>query len=224
MTEQKTYYSSARDSGYLLCSDCNKLHPLSSEGLHCDRCGVTLHSRIKNSLNHSWACLITAVILFFPANILPIMTFKTFGQGEPSTILGGILQLLERDMLFIALVVLTASIVVPVLKIFALSILLCTVQFGLETNLRQKTIMYRAVEWIGRWSMLDIFVIGILVALVQLGNVAHIEGNQGATAFAAVVMLTMFSAIAFDTRLIWDNGNAHKHSLEKQPQTEPEDN
>ncbi|MBQ0757015.1 MAG: paraquat-inducible protein A [Amphritea sp.] len=206
MTDSPTAFRSARDSGYLLCSDCEKLHYLSQEGLHCDRCGARLHSRITNSMNISWACLIASILLFLPANLLPIMTFKTFGQGEPSTILGGVLHLLEEDMLIIGLVVLTASIVVPVLKMIALTILLCTVQFGLQTNLRQKTMMFRIVEWIGRWSMLDIFVIGILVALVQLGSIAHIEGNHGATAFAIVVLLTMFSAIAFDTRLIWDNG------------------
>lgn len=208
-------YQSARSAGLILCGDCNKLHPASMEGEHCDRCGVTLHSRQKNSLSRSWACLITAMILFLPANLLPIMTFKVFGRGEPSTILGGILQLLDQNMLFIALVVLTASIVVPVMKIIALLILLATVQFGLQTNLRQKTIMYRVVEWIGRWSMLDIFVIGVLVALVQLGNIAHIEGNHGATAFGAVVILTMFAAINFDTRLIWDNGTDDKSDGEK---------
>ncbi|RTE66597.1 paraquat-inducible membrane protein A [Amphritea opalescens] len=202
----KPRFKSARESGYLLCIDCEKLHPLSLEGELCDRCGARLHSRVPNSMNLSWASLIAAVILFLPANMLPIMTFKSFGQGEPSTILGGILHLLDQDMLLIGLVVLFASIVVPVLKIIAMTILLCTVQFRLQTNLRQKTLMFRIIEWIGRWSMLDIFVIGILVALVQLGNIAHIEGNDGATAFAVVVLLTMFSAIIFDTRLIWDNG------------------
>lgn len=211
-------YQSARSAGLILCGDCNKLHPAHREGEHCDRCGVVLHSRQQNSLARSWACLITAVILFLPANLLPIMTFKVFGRGEPSTILGGILQLLDQNMLFIALVVLTASIVVPVLKIIALTILLCTVQFRLHTNLRQKTVMYRIVEWIGRWSMLDIFVIGVLVALVQLGNIAHIEGNHGATAFGAVVILTMFSAICFDTRLIWDNGDRHNFANNRDPE------
>ncbi|WP_428035727.1 paraquat-inducible protein A [Amphritea sp.] len=206
MTDHYAPRRTARNSGYLLCIDCEKLHNIDQEGQHCDRCGARLHSRIPNSMNLSWASLLAAVLLFLPANLLPIMTFKSFGQGEPSTILGGILHLLEQDMLMIGLVVLIASIVVPVLKIIALTILLCTVQFHLQTNLRQKTMMFRVVEWIGRWSMLDIFVIGILVALVQLGNIAHIEGNSGATAFAIVVLLTMFSAIAFDTRLIWDNG------------------
>ncbi|WP_417225139.1 paraquat-inducible protein A [Amphritea sp.] len=206
MSDQRPQFRSARESGYLLCIDCEKLHPLSLEGEHCDRCGARLHSRVPNSMNLSWASLIAAVLLFLPANLLPIMTFKSFGQGEPSTILSGILHLLDQDMLLIGLIVLIASIVVPVLKIIAMTILLCTVQFRLQTNLRQKTLMFRIVEWIGRWSMLDIFVIGILVALVQLGNIAHIEGNDGATAFAVVVLLTMFSAIVFDTRLIWDNG------------------
>lgn len=208
MTDSSPLLRTARNSGYLLCSQCEKLHLLNQEGLHCDRCGARLHSRAANSMSLSWACLIASMLLFLPANLLPIMTFTTFGQGEPNTIIGGVLHLMEQDMLVIGLVVLTASIVVPVLKMIALTILLCTVQFGLQTNLRQKTMMFRIVEWIGRWSMLDIFVIGILVALVQLGSIAHIEGNHGATAFAIVVLLTMFSAIAFDTRLIWDNGTS----------------
>lgn len=206
------HFQSAREAGLIVCGDCNKLHPTRYEGLPCDRCGVCLHSRQANALARSWACLLTAIILFLPANLLPIMTFKVFGRGEPSTIVDGILQLLDQNMLFIALVVLVASLVVPVLKIIAMLILLCTVQFRLHTNLRQKTIMYRVVEWIGRWSMLDIFVIGVLVALVQLGNIAHIEGNHGATAFGAVVILTMFAAINFDTRLIWDAAGQHRDS------------
>lgn len=204
-------YRTARQAGYLLCTECNLLHQIDREGSACDRCGAHLHSRRPNALNHSWACLVAAVLLLLPANLLPIMTLRSFGKGEPSTIIGGIIDLAEHGMLFIALIVLIASIVVPVLKILALTILLCTVQFGWATNLRQKTLMYRLVEWIGRWSMLDIFVIGILVALVQLGNIASIEGNQGATAFATVVLLTMFSAISFDTRLIWDSGSAEQH-------------
>lgn len=199
-------FQSARDAGYLLCTACNKLHDRDSEGLHCDRCDALLHSRHPGSISRSWACLLASVLLLLPANLLPIMTFKSFGKGSPSTILSGVIDLMEHDMLFIALIVLIASIVVPVLKILGLTILLLTVQFNWSTNLRQKTMMFRLVEWIGRWSMLDIFVIGILVALVQLGNIASIEGNQGATAFACVVLLTMFSAISFDTRLIWDNG------------------
>ncbi|MBU2963894.1 paraquat-inducible protein A [Amphritea sp. 2_MG-2023] len=220
MSNQLPRFKSARESGYLLCIDCEKLHPLSLEGEHCDRCGARLHSRVPNSMNLSWASLIAAVLLFLPANLLPIMTFKSFGQGEPSTILSGIIHLLDQDMLLIGLIVLIASIVVPVLKIIAMTILLCTVQFRLQTNLRQKTLMFRIVEWIGRWSMLDVFVIGILVALVQLGNIAHIEGNDGATAFAVVVLLTMFSAIVFDTRLIWDNGVTDSPANDDQKDTQ----
>ncbi|MEH6577977.1 MAG: paraquat-inducible protein A [Amphritea sp.] len=213
MTDQPAFQS-ARNAGYLLCIECNKLHDIQHEGYHCDRCGAALHSRRPRAITQSWACLIASVLLLLPANMLPIMTFKSFGKGDPSTIISGIIDLMEHDMLFIALIVLIASIVVPALKIIGLTILLLTVQFGWSTNLRQKTIMFRLVEWIGRWSMLDIFVIGILVALVQLGSIASIEGNQGATAFAAVVLLTMFSAISFDTRLIWDNDfyrHEHRH-------------
>lgn len=221
MSKATSRFKSARDNGYLLCIDCEKVHPLSLEGQHCDRCGARLHSRTPNAMNLSWASLIAAILLFLPANLLPVMTFKSFGKGEPSTIFSGILHLLEQDMLFIGLIVLIASIVVPVLKIIAMIILLCTVQFRLQTNLRQKTLMFRVVEWIGRWSMLDLFVIGILVALVQLGNIAHIEGNDGATAFAVVVLLTMFSAIVFDTRLIWDNGIADLPADNRDQKDEP---
>jgi paraquat-inducible protein A len=144
------------------------------------------------------------MFLLLPANLLPIMTVRTLGRGDPSTILEGVIELSQHGLVWIAMVVLVASVIIPVGKLAGMLILLLSVQFGWTTNLRQKMLMFRFVEWVGRWSMLDIFVVGILVALVQLGNLTHIIGNHGATAFAAVVICTMLAAQKFDTRLIWD--------------------
>lgn len=195
---------SALSNNIISCHECGLLADRNFEDYHCPRCHSRLHSRQPHSLAHSWALVITSALLMIPANVMPIMTFVSLGKGDPSTILGGVLELVKHDMLWIALVVLTASIIIPAGKLVGMILLLLTVQRGWTTNARQKMIMYRFVEWIGRWSMLDIFVVGILVALVQLGNLAHIIGNHGATAFGFVVITTMLAANLFDTRLIWD--------------------
>ncbi|MFC6671430.1 paraquat-inducible protein A [Marinobacterium aestuariivivens] len=186
------------------CHDCHLLCPAAMEELHCPRCHGRLHPRTPHSLAWTWSLVLTAGFLLIPANMLPIMTVRTLGRGEPSTILEGVVELTQHGLFWIALVVLVASVIIPVGKLVGMLILLLTVQLGWTTNLRQKMLMYRFVEWVGRWSMLDIFVVGILVALVQLGNLTHIIGNHGATAFAAVVICTMVAAQKFDTRLIWD--------------------
>lgn len=193
------------------CHDCRLLCPEGLENDHCPRCHARLHGRTPHSLAWTWSLVITAAFLLLPANMLPIMTVRTLGRGDPSTIIQGVLQLTHHGQFWIALIVLVASVIIPIGKLIGMMILLLTVQLGRTTNLRQKMLMFRFVEWVGRWSMLDIFVVGILVALVQLGNLTHIIGNQGATAFAAVVIATMVAARKFDTRLIWD-----RHSLENE--------
>ena len=197
-------YKSARQEGYLLCRHCHTLHTLDQQDKHCHVCKTPLHSRMEHTLQRSWAFLLASVICFFPANLLPIMTFKSFGSGAPSTIMGGIIELFSGGFWGIGLVVLIASIIIPCLKILGMLTLLLSLKFHWRTSARQKTWLYRGVEWVGRWSMLDIFVIAVLVALVQLGSLASISPGHGATAFAAVVILTMLSALNFDTRLIWD--------------------
>lgn len=197
-------HRSARQQGLMLCRHCHTLHKLEHQHKHCHVCDTPLHSRMEHTLQRSWAFLIASIICFFPANLLPIMTFKSFGSGAPSTIMGGIIELFSKGFWGIGLVVLVASIVIPCLKILGLLTLLLSLKFHWQTSARQKTWLYRGVEWVGRWSMLDIFVIAVLVALVQLGNLASISPGHGATAFAAVVLLTMLSALNFDTRLIWD--------------------
>ncbi|WP_020680715.1 paraquat-inducible protein A [Marinobacterium rhizophilum] len=201
----------------ICCHDCSLLCPPAMEGMHCPRCHAKLHARTPNSLSWTWALLCSAVFLLLPANMLPIMTVRTLGRGDPSTIIEGVVQLTQHGLFWIALVVLIASVVIPVGKLIGMLILVLSVQRGWTTNLRQKMFMFRFVEWVGRWSMLDIFVVGILVALVQLGNLTHIIGNHGATAFAAVVICTMLAAQKFDTRLIWDRQRASQATDETAP-------
>ena len=165
---------------------------------------MLMHMRATNSLARTWSLLITAAILYLPANILPIMTVTYFGSGTPDTIMSGIIQLLQHGSYPVAAVIFIASILVPLLKMVALLILLLSVQFKWVLDDRQRTRMYRAVELVGRWSMLDMFVIALLVALVNYGSIAHIVSGPGATAFGSVVVLTMLAATTFDARLIWD--------------------
>lgn len=170
----------------------------------CPRCGAALHRRKSNSLQRSWALALAAVILYIPANVYPVMTVISFGRGDPSTILGGVEELFHAGMWPLGLLVLFASITVPVLKLIGLSYLLISVRRGSHDRLRERTVLYRIVEAVGRWSMIDIFMLSILVALVRLGSIATIEPGVGAISFAGVVVLTMFAAMSFDPRLIWD--------------------
>ena len=172
--------------------------------LHCPRCGARLHGRIANSISYAGAFLLAALILYFPANLYPVMTVIYFGRGQPNTIMGGVIELIGAGQWPIAALVFFASIFVPVLKIVVLAFLLISVQRGWRWRPRQRTVLYRFIETVGRWSMIDIFMISILVALVQLGAIANIEPGPGAACFAAVVVLTMFAAMWFDPRLIWD--------------------
>jgi paraquat-inducible protein A len=148
--------------------------------------------------------VITAAILYIPANVFPVMTVISFGKGEPDTILSGVKALIEADMWPLALIVFFASITVPVLKLCGLSYLLISVQRRSQWRPRDRTRLYRLVEAVGRWSMIDIFMITILIALVKLGNIATIEPGVGATSFAGVVIITMIASHNFDPRLIWD--------------------
>ncbi len=173
--------------------------------MHCPRCGTALHRRKTNSLARTWALVLTATILYIPANLFPIMTVISFGKGAPDTILSGVKHLIEGGMWPLALLVFFASITVPVLKLIGLGYLLISVQRKSQWRPRDRTRLYRITEAVGRWSMIDIFMISILVALVKLGSIATIEPGVGATSFAAVVIITMIAAMSFDPRLIWDN-------------------
>ena len=201
----------AARAGLVPCESCHLLThyrpPIDDGGVYrCPRCDAALHGRIPDSIRRSWALLIAAAALYIPANILPIMTVKTFGRGEPNTILSGIMELIAAQMWPIATVVFVASILVPILKVGTLSYLLISVQRGSVRRRRDRTRLYRITEAIGRWSMVDIYVVAILVAVVKLGNIAEIEAGPAGIPFAGVVILTMLAASSFDPRLIWDSG------------------
>lgn len=199
----------ARSRNLVLCRACHLLTPvaphLQNGQTRCPRCGSKLHSRLPDSLARTWALVITAWIFILPANLYPVMTVIYFGEGEPDTILSGVVHLAQAGMIPIAVIVFIASIAVPVLKLVGIMVLLLTVQRRWTLNKRQCTVLYRVIEVIGAWSMLDLFMISILVTLVDLGAVATITAGTGATAFATVVVLTMFAAMSFDPRLIWDH-------------------
>ncbi len=193
--------------GLASCHSCQLLVRLPGghrPGALCPRCGAPLHARKPDSLARTWAYLITAVIFYFPAMGLPIMTTITISGARKDTILSGVYYLLTTGMWPLAAIVFFASVVVPVLKIAVLILLAVTTQRRTAWRRKDRTRLYRLTEVIGRWSMVDVYVVTILVALVQLQALAFIEAEPGAVFFASVVVLTMFAARSFDPRLIWD--------------------
>lgn len=196
--------TTALAQGLVRCHDCGFLAKTSNPSGHCSLCGSPLHARIPHSLQRTTAFLLSGYALYIPANIFPIMTVTQLGRGEPHTIIGGIFSLIENDMVPIAMLVLVASILVPLLKLVGITLLLLCVHYRWQINARLWTRLYRIIAFVGRWSMLDIFMISILVGLVDLGGVAQVISGTAATAFAAVVVMTMLAAKNFDPRLLWD--------------------
>lgn len=198
----------AQNSSLISCHICHLLcrNRLSNSGrtLICPRCGATLHHRKPNSIKRTWALLIAASIFYIPANLLPITTVISFGKAQSDTIMSGVIYFIATGMWPIALVIFVASILVPLIKLITLTFLLITVQRKSNWRQKDRTRLYRITEAIGRWSMVDIYVVAILVALVNLGSLATIKAGPAAVFFAAVVVTTMFAAMSFDPRMIWD--------------------
>ncbi|CAG35418.1 probable paraquat-inducible protein A [Desulfotalea psychrophila LSv54] len=195
---------SAAANGFCHCHDCHKLIPIADGMDKCPRCGAYLHLRKQQSISRTWALLCSAIILLFPANLLPIMQVSFMGTPTPSTIMDGIRFFFDSGQLFIGIVILTASILVPIFKVVGITILLISIKFNFHHYLRKKAIMYRYISFIGKWSMLDIFVIGLLTALVNFGFFSSVSADSAATYFCGVVLTTMAAALAFDPRLLWD--------------------
>jgi len=194
--------ATAAERGLASCHLCLKL---ASKDLHdCPRCGTALHLRKTASVQRTLALLITAVVLYLPANILPIMITDQLGTSTESTILGGVVLLIQLDSIPIAAVIFIASVMVPLGKMLVMFYLCWSVSYGPPVNERQRTVLYRITEFIGKWSMLDVFVVAILVALIHLGGLLVIRPGGAALAFAGVVMVTMVAAESFDPRLMWD--------------------
>jgi len=198
----------ARNASQISCHSCHLLCRINfskvGESLVCPRCGSTLHQRKPNSLKRTWALVLAAVIFYIPANLLPVTVVISFGKAQADTIMSGVIYFVATGMWPIALVIFVASILVPMLKLSILIFLLISVQRKSTWRPKDRTRLYRITEAVGRWSMVDIYVVTILVALVNLGNLATIKAGPGAGFFAAVVVITILAAMSFDPRLIWD--------------------
>ncbi|MCH4563701.1 paraquat-inducible protein A [Halomonas sp. EGI 63088] len=189
-------------AGCATCGLVNRLEP--GRHSHCRRCGERLHARLPHSLQRTWALLIAAAVMYIPANVYPIMTTTSLGHSSPSTIIGGVVELIQMGSWPVAVVIFVASVIVPVGKVVALGWLCLVVKRSHELNAATRTRLYRITEFIGRWSMVDVFVVAILVALIRAGSLMSITPGPAALAFGAVVVITMLSAMTFDPRLIWD--------------------
>jgi paraquat-inducible protein A len=200
-------FTTAMQQGLHSCDTCGLLsRPVAGaeEGI-CPRCDEDLTFRKTDSLQRTWAFLIGAAICYVPANVLPVLTTTTAGGADSDTILQGVILLWSPTGWPLSLIVLFASIMIPSAKIVAMAYLLFSVQFGRVTNRRQRTRLFRTVSFIGRWSMVDVFVDAFTAALVQLQPLMSIEPGPGLLFFAAVVVLTMLAVESFDPRLIWDS-------------------
>lgn len=197
---------SAAARGFAGCHVCTRM--ARGDLSHCPRCGSKLHLRVHNSIQVTLALVTTAALLYVPANLLPIMYTEQLGRSAPGTIIGGVVFLWHHGSYPVAAVILIASVVVPLTKIAVLYWLCWTVLRRHRTIPRERTVLYRITEFVGRWSMVDVFVVAILVALIQLTGVIAFRPGSAAIAFAGVVMITMVAAEQFDPRLIWDNLDA----------------
>lgn len=198
----------AKEAQLISCHICHLLcrtdRHRGRRALQCPRCGATLHQRKPGSIGRTWALLIAAAICYIPANVLPVSIASSLGEVQTDTIMSGVIYFIQTGMWPIALIIFIASVFVPLLKLLILGFLLISVQRKSGWRPKDRTRLYRIIEVIGRWSMLDIYVVTILVALVKLGALATIEAGPGAVFFAAVVVITIFAATTFDPRIIWD--------------------
>lgn len=214
----------AASRGLYVCEVCRQISRVAAHPgkASCPRCGATLHLRKPDSLNRAWALLMAAYILFMPANLLPIMETGSLFASQKDTIMSGVVYLWRSGSWPLALLVFFASIIVPLFKLLSMTFLLVSVRNHSTLRRRARTRLYRLLEFIGRWSMLDIYVVTLLTALVHIQGFAVITPQPGAIAFGGVVVLTMLSALAFDPRLIWDEVG-HEPSMLSHPPVQADD-
>ncbi|NTZ86907.1 PqiA/YebS family transporter subunit [Burkholderia metallica] len=198
----------ARAAGLIACHHCARLQPAHAGGQRCTRCGATLHARRPRSVARTGALAAAAALLYIPANLLPVMHATSLGRAEDDTILGGVAYFWTSGDWALAVVVFVASVLVPMLKLAILALQALAAHRGARWRPLERTRLHRLVERVGRWSMLDVFVVALTIALVHFGTFADITPGPGALAFGAVVVLTMCASMQFDPRLIWD-GTSH---------------
>ncbi|MGV8888011.1 MAG: paraquat-inducible protein A [Pseudomonas sp.] len=194
----------ASELNLCLCHSCGLACDMTHEPHECERCGAPLHRRKSNSLTRTWAYLLTSLVFYIPANLLPVMNTTMLGSGADSTIMSGVLEFWQHGAWDIALIIFIASIAVPGVKFVALTLLLVTVQRDSSWARKERSKLYRFVELIGYWSMLDVIVVALVAALVKFQALGDIEPRVGILFFGLVVVFTMLSAMSFDPRLIWD--------------------
>ncbi|MEH6616511.1 MAG: paraquat-inducible protein A [Porticoccus sp.] len=195
-------HATATSRGLASCHLCLKL--VDSQRHHCPRCGASVHLRKADSIQRTLALLIAASILYIPANLMPIMITDQLGVSIESTIIGGVLLLIDMGSYAIAAVIFIASVMVPSGKLLTMYYLCWSVRHASPDTVNQRTITYRITEFIGRWSMIDVFVVAVLVALIHIDNILVIRPGAATIAFASVVMISMVAAESFDPRMMWD--------------------
>ena len=205
MTDQVV---TAASLGLVACPHCATVWRGTQNGTACGVCGTPLHSRKPDSLRRTWALLIAAAILYIPANLLPVMITKSLFGTQQDTILSGVIYFWVSGAYGLAAIVFIASFLVPLFKLTVLLLLLISVQRRSTWRQPERAKLYHIIEIIGRWSMLDVFVVSLLTGLVQIQGFAQITAGVGIAAFGGVVVLTMVASLSFDPKLIWDTDDA----------------
>ncbi len=216
---RENYFVEQPDEPVFACTTCQALvgRSIVRREQRCPRCHEQLHERIPHSFQKTAALLLASAILYIPANVLPIMSFTSFGVTRTDTIFSGVVALIQEGSWWAAIVVFVASIIVPIAKLVVLTYLLWAVKRGVSMETRQQQNLFRAIELVGRWSMVDVFVVTLLVALVQFGLFGHVEPHGAIVAFGGVVVLTMFATHTFDPRLLWDGQRVERPGTSNVP-------
>ena len=187
------------------CKNCHKMYERENyDDFVCTRCRHKVSKRVKNSLQVSLSLTISAVLLYIPAMIYPIMEVTKMGVQIESTILQGVISFLEMKSYFIAFVIFTASVVIPLIKLVGLLFIFLSLKVNVRVENKNKILMFRFIEAIGKWSMIDIYVVALLASIIQIDEIFNIKGGIAATSFCLMIILTMIAANRFDTRIIWD--------------------
>ena len=194
----------AKQLDLTLCPKCHKLNNLKTEPQHCSRCNGKFYQRKRNSLQYTLAWNVAALLAFIPANLYPIMIVYQLGIGDEATILSGIGEFIDHGLYPIAVIIFTASIIVPLLKITGLFVLVYKAHTGIRLKPDKHSKFYHALEVLGPWSMLDVFVVALMVTVVELGFVTSVAAGPAINYFTITVIFTMFAANSFDPRLLWD--------------------
>lgn len=187
------------------CKNCHKMYEKKDyTPFVCDRCHHKVTKRTKHSLQISFALVISAMLLYIPAMTYPMMNITQLGVDNKSTIIEGIISFLDYQDYFIAIVILVASVIIPLIKLIGLFLIFLSLLISNNIENKSKLRIFNIIEFIGKWSMIDIYVVALLSSIVQMGEIFSIKGGLAATSFTLVVVLTMIAANSFDTRIIWD--------------------